>query len=149
MSALDGLIKPLAWDSHPDADHDPVCNEHYGGGQRNLAGQNEYGVYPHPCAIGCFVLDVMGNRCDEDFASVESAKAAAQDDYEQRILSSLNLPIITQLSEDASKAAELAIEACRIIDAAVREGHDNVSDLIMHFMEAVSPARAALNGGKP
>lgn len=37
-----------------------------------------------------------------------------------------------------------AMEACRIIDAAVKEGHDNVSDLLMHLLEAAEPARAAL-----
>ena len=37
-----------------------------------------------------------------------------------------------------------AMEACRIIDAAVKEGHDSVSDLLMHLLEAAVPARAAL-----
>lgn len=82
-------VKPLVWDCHPDASHDPKCNEHYGGGQENLVGVNEYNIYPHPCAIGMFVLDVMGNRCEEDFPSVEAAKAAAQADYEARIRSAL------------------------------------------------------------
>jgi hypothetical protein len=91
--ALDGRVKvkPLVWDRHPDADHDAACNEHYGGGQNNLAGQNEYAIYPHPCAIGYFVLDVMGNRCADDFQTVESAKAAAQDDYEARILAAIEV----------------------------------------------------------
>jgi hypothetical protein len=90
MSDLTKLVTPLVWDKHPDAGHDPECNEHYGGGQNNLAGQNEYAVYPHPCAIGYFVLDVMGNRCDEDFSSVEAAKAAAQADYTARIIAALD-----------------------------------------------------------
>lgn len=37
-----------------------------------------------------------------------------------------------------------ALEACQIIDSAVREGHDNTSDLILHLLTAVEPARAAL-----
>lgn len=76
-------VKPLEWDKHPDEE------EYYGGSQDNLVGMNEYDIFPHPCAIGMFVLDVMGNRCGEDFISVEAAKAAAQDDYERRILSAL------------------------------------------------------------
>jgi hypothetical protein len=97
MTDLKGLVKPLVWDKHPDADFLPDCNEHYGGGQDNLAGQNEYAIYPHPCASGYFVLDVMGNRCDEDFPSVEAAKAAAQADYEARILAALDLAKVETL----------------------------------------------------
>lgn len=89
LPAYEVAVKPLEWDRHPDAEHDPWRNEHYGGGQNNLAGQNEYAVYPHPCAVGYFVLDVMGNRCDEDFPSIAAAKAAAQADYAARIRSAL------------------------------------------------------------
>lgn len=84
-------VMPLVWDSHPDAKHDPSCDEHYGGGQNNMAGVNEYAIYPHPCALGVFVLDVMGNRCDEDFATVDAAKGAAQADYEARIMSAFEV----------------------------------------------------------
>lgn len=49
-----------------------------------------------------------------------------------------------QPSETVAEAAKHALDACRIIDAAVLEGHDNVSDLICHLLEAVEPARAAL-----
>jgi hypothetical protein len=38
----------------------------------------------------------------------------------------------------------LAITACRIIDDAVKEGYDTVNGLMMHLLEAVEPARAAL-----
>lgn len=53
--------------------------------------------------------------------------------------------------EAVAEAATHALDACRIIDAAVLEGHDNTSDLILHLLEAVEPARAALRamkGGK-
>ena len=38
-----------------------------------------------------------------------------------------------------------ALAACRIVDAAVKKGHDNIGDLVTHLMSAVSPARAALD----
>ncbi|SFX49248.1 hypothetical protein SAMN04244548_01227 [Paracoccus pantotrophus] len=44
----------------------------------------------------------------------------------------------------AEAVTRSALDACRIIDAAVLEGHDSVSDLICHLLEAVEPARAAL-----
>ncbi|WP_418024892.1 hypothetical protein ACNKFW_15375 (plasmid) [Paracoccus sp. TD-10] len=53
-----------------------------------------------------------------------------------------------QPSETVAEAATHALDACRIIDAAVLEGHDNVSDLICHLLEAVEPARAALRALK-
>ena len=37
-----------------------------------------------------------------------------------------------------------AVEVCRILDAAVLEGHGNVQDLLMHLLSAVEPARAVL-----
>lgn len=42
----------------------------------------------------------------------------------------------------------LAITACRIIDDAVKEGYDTVNGLMMHLLEAVEPARAALAAAK-
>ena len=113
MTDLSKLVKPLVWQKHPDADHDPECNEHYGGGQNNLAGQNEYAVYPHPCAIGYFVLDVMGNRCDEDFPSIKAAKAAAQADYTARILAALDADAVAALIAEAEERGRKAErEAC-------------------------------------
>ena len=38
-----------------------------------------------------------------------------------------------------------ALAACRIVDEAVKKGHDNIGDLVTHLMSAVSPARAALD----
>lgn len=37
-----------------------------------------------------------------------------------------------------------ALAACRIIDEAVREGHESVSELVLHLLSAAEPARAAL-----
>lgn len=122
------------------------------------------------------------------YPDFEAAKAAAQADYERRILSALTLaqtaqeavpvawmlrdmegvicafttklasydaenwePLYThppQPSETVAEAATHALDSCRIIDAAVLEGHDNVSDLICHLLEAVEPARAALRALK-
>lgn len=42
-----------------------------------------------------------------------------------------------------------ALEACRIIDEVVKEGHDNVGEMILHFLTAAEPARAALTEGTP
>ena len=104
-------VKALEWDKHPDAGYDPECNEHYGGGQNNLAGVNEYNIFPHPCALGMFVLDVMGNRVEDDFPSVEAAKAAAQADYEARILAALDhAPGYLEGWNDAPEAAANACE---------------------------------------
>ncbi|WRH62089.1 MAG: hypothetical protein RSE12_17205 [Fuscovulum sp.] len=44
-------------------------------------------------------------------------------------------------------AHEHAMEACRIIDEVVKEGHDNTGKMILHFLTAVEPARAALTDG--
>lgn len=41
-------------------------------------------------------------------------------------------------------AHQHAMEACRIIDEVVKEGHDNTGKMILHFLTAVEPARAAL-----
>lgn len=53
-----------------------------------------------------------------------------------------------QPSETVAEATNHALDACRIIDAAALEGHDNTSDLILHLLEAVEPARAALRALK-
>lgn len=82
-------VRELRWDKHPDED------AFYGGGQDNLVGVNEYNIFPHPCAVGLFVLDVMGNRTEDDFTSVEAAKAAAQADYERRILAAIDMQPLT------------------------------------------------------
>lgn len=37
-----------------------------------------------------------------------------------------------------------ALEACRIIDEAVKEGHESVSELVLHLLSAAEPARTAL-----
>ena len=47
-------------------------------------------------------------------------------------------------SQAGDERVAQAMEACRIIDAAVKKGHDNVSDLVMHLLSAAVPARAAL-----
>jgi hypothetical protein len=122
MTDLSKLVKPLVWQKHPDADHDPECNEHYGGGQNNLAGQNEYAVYPHPCAIGYFVLDVMGNRCDEDFPSIKAAKAAAQADYTARILAALDADAVAALIAEAEERGRKAERDVFYIDCEF-DGH--------------------------
>lgn len=72
-------VKKLEWDKNSEKE------EWYGGAQNELVGINEYNIFAHPCATGLFVLDVMGNRCEEDFTSVETAKAAAQSDFERRV----------------------------------------------------------------
>lgn len=51
---------------------------------------------------------------------------------------------LARLSQAGDERVAEAMEACRIIDAAVKEGHDSVSDLLMHLLEAAVPARAAL-----
>ena len=38
-----------------------------------------------------------------------------------------------------------AIEVCRIIDDVVKEGHDNLGKMVMHFLTAAEPARLALH----
>ena len=45
---------------------------------------------------------------------------------------------------DPAAIREAALEACTIIDAAVKEGHENPLDLIMHLLSAGEPARRAL-----
>ena len=45
---------------------------------------------------------------------------------------------------DPAAIREAALEACTIIDAAVKEGHENPLDLILHLLSAGEPARRAL-----
>ena len=56
-----------------------------------------------------------------------------------------------QATADANKALRVALanalDACRIVDAAAKEGHDRIGDLVLHMLSAVEPARAALKGG--
>lgn len=54
--------------------------------------------------------------------------------------------IYADLLAEAVKLPEVAaaFEACKIIQDVIREGHDNLSDMVMHFMEAAEPARTAL-----
>lgn len=50
-------------------------------------------------------------------------------------------PVPREISQEA---AALAMEACHIIAAAVRAGHDNTPDLLLHLLEAADPAKAAI-----
>ena len=82
------------------------------------------------------------------FESYGSKAREAIDYMEQLIYAALRkteraLPAAS--SEDVrAEALTHAMEACRIIDDVVNEGHDNAYGVIMHFMDAVEPARAAL-----
>ena len=98
-------VKPLEWDVHIDR---PDVQEYYAGDQNNLAGDNEYIISPHPCATGYFVIDCMGRRANEDYPSVEAAKAAAQADFEARILAAIETapardPWLLQASDDGTE----------------------------------------------
>ena len=52
-----------------------------------------------------------------------------------------NQELIEQLQADFAEA----IVACRIIDDVVKEGHDNLGKMVMHFLTAAEPARLALH----
>ena len=54
--------------------------------------------------------------------------------------------LVQKMHKSPNPAAirEAALEACTIIDAAVREGHDNLSDLVLHLLSAAEAARRAL-----
>ena len=45
---------------------------------------------------------------------------------------------------DPAAMREAALEACTIIDAAAKDGHENPLDLILHLLTAVEPARRIL-----
>lgn len=42
------------------------------------------------------------------------------------------------------KVLAVATYACRVVDEAVKEGHQSLPALVNHFLQAVEPARAAL-----
>lgn len=50
----------------------------------------------------------------------------------------------TSAAVAARPAVAHALHACRIIDAVIREGHDNLQDIVVHFLTAAEPAEAAL-----
>ena len=104
MSALAGLVKPLVWvDLHKDGSCFVVC-------------------YDHPLGYSDSIARTLGGGwffAGDLFATLEAAKSAAQADYEARIISALNLPAFTALSEDASKAADLA-RALQIVSAVLQ-----------------------------
>lgn len=103
IAALPGLVKPLEWKwtgKHQEwRSNDPSGPDFI---HRVAAVPDQADAY----------YEWNGGR--EEYPTLEAAKAAAQADYEARILSALNLPLIAQLSEDASKAAELALEVKRL-----------------------------------
>jgi len=75
-------IKPLEWDKHPDED-EWFSHDH------GLYDVSEYLVYKSPVSTTAWCLKVRGILLDEDFLGPDAAKAAARDDYEQRIRSAL------------------------------------------------------------
>lgn len=101
MNALAGLVKPLEWLPHEDIP-----------GLHNAKGSDGWYYNIFEGSDGAFRYEPHPGTFPPphplDFPAIEAAKAAAQADYEARILSALNLPMLTALSEDASKAAELA-----------------------------------------
>jgi hypothetical protein len=123
-------VKPLRWDKHPDEE------EYYGGSQENLVGINEYDIFPNLSAPGLFVLCVMGNRCDEDFRSPDTAKVAAQADYERRILSALTpAPVAAHSDDEAVDRFAVAMKA-KLADARAkgRSGWDDPDDCTVEFL---------------
>lgn len=74
----------------------------------------------------------------------------------QDFIAGLAVPALTPTAVDDSQTANPvvnapdpaaireALDACRIIDEAVREGHESVSELVLHLLSAAEPARAAL-----
>lgn len=56
------------------------------------------------------------------------------------------LPTDADLLAEAVKLPEVAaaFEACKIIYDVIMEGHDNLGDMVMHFMEAAELARTAV-----
>ena len=139
VKMLAGLVRGLEWDKHPDADHDATCDEHFGGGQNNIAGQNEYAIYPHPCATGYFVLDVMGNRCNEEFSSVRLAKAAAEADYTARILAAIDTDAIAALVGAGQEARG---------DIAQGLSYLGFSPTLSQTIKRIDAALARLGGGE-
>jgi hypothetical protein len=75
-------VKPLRWDNHPD-DAEWYSYDH---GYYQIS---DYIIYRSPASMSAWCLKVRGHLLDEDFSSPESAKAAAQADYEQRISSAI------------------------------------------------------------
>lgn len=55
-----------------------------------------------------------------------------------------NSPIYHGTPYVRATVTDPALEACRIIDEAVAEGHESVSALVLHLLSAAEPARSAL-----
>lgn len=74
-------VKPLEWEEHPDGGE-------WWSVDHGDWGISEYDISPNP--VGSDIrMRVRGHLLDQEFDSVRQAKAAAEADYEHRILSAL------------------------------------------------------------
>jgi hypothetical protein len=80
----------------------------------------DYIVYRSPVSSTAWCLKVRGHLLDEDFASADEAKAAAQANYERRILSALSHHP-AQVDANASAEARLREAFDEFIDSVVRD----------------------------
>lgn len=115
-------ITPLVWENTDDG-----CMAHY-----------PFGWYEIFAFDSGFTLTQSALEIGQ-LQSIEAAKSAAQADYEARISAALDV-------QPPSDGMAAALQACRIIDEVIREGHDNLGEMVLHFLTAAEPARIALAG---
>ncbi|UNY40295.1 hypothetical protein KLEP181_gp62 [Paracoccus phage vB_PmaP_KLEP18-1] len=124
IDALPGLVEPLVWvDLHKDGSCFVVCSDHPLGYSDSIARTLDGGWF--------FAGDL--------FSTLEAAKAAAQVDYEARILSALDLSTVIEQQAEIERLREALEDADQTLwllgDEFWRRRH----------LSALTPDRAATN----
>lgn len=138
-------VKPLVWGKHPDADeyYSPVFSR-YGA---------EMGCYIVSCdSTGAdWLVYINRNMMDEYHPTIEAAKAAAQADYEARILAAIEAPDTPAAVQETAMVPEIAalIEAARNLVCHDGWGTVNYTDNGMWFdAETLRAALRAIAGDR-
>ncbi len=118
LKALLAETTPGPWRYQRQNSHDPQVTSDFGG----IA---DVGGYVEPCPANKH--DIANARLIA-LAPVLAAEVIALREREARLVGAL----------------AVATYACRVVDEAVREGHQSLPALVNHFLQAVEPARAAL-----
>lgn len=127
-------VKPLVWVPHPSV---PIWRCDTMVGTYKVFAMEPFPTWDFDSATD--PKDKLSTRAE----TPEAAKSAAQAHHDAAIRAEI---ILTPDPRD--EVIALALAACRIIDAAVAEGHQTLNDLLLHLLASVTPARAALAAAK-
>lgn len=94
--------------------------------------------YPRTCPT-CKLTGPCAKGLDRKAMAARIEALAAEN-------SSLHSRIDALMRDDTLMRGKLAmaVEVCQTIDDVVKEGHDNLGEMVAHFLTAVDPARATI-----